>query len=220
MDLRSGECNVVSLYVLCCSVNESVCCVFDSVCELFGEIISICLSVFVILLLNVMEVFYCMYVVVNVVVSDECDEPTSCLVEPIVAHCCEVMYFGCFDFGGEFSFLNCDDICMCVVNKPFELLEFGFESVNVDLQYVEISLTFTAGSVCFCGVCSPWSVCEVAVVPYSVGAVVAVTVMHVLLYVLHVCMLRECEVARVTAMLVWGPGQGLAGGVVLCLCVV
>ena len=27
------------------------------------------------------------------VVSNECDEPTSCLVQPIVAHCCEVMYF-------------------------------------------------------------------------------------------------------------------------------
>ena len=29
-------------------------------------------------------------------------------------------------------------------------------------------------------------------VPYVVGAVVAVTVMHVLLFVLHVCMLRQC----------------------------
>ena len=29
-------------------------------------------------------------------------------------------------------------------------------------------------------------------VPYVVGAVVMVTVMHVLLFVLHVCMLREC----------------------------
>ena len=44
-------------------------------------------------------------------------------------------------------------------------------------------------------------------VPYVVGAVVAVTVMHVLLFVLHVCMLRECEGARVTAMLVWGPWE-------------
>ena len=38
------------------------------------------------------------------VVSDECDEPTSCLVQPIVAHCCKVMYFGCFDFRGELGF--------------------------------------------------------------------------------------------------------------------
>ena len=40
-------------------------------------------------------------------------------------------------------------------------------------------------------------------VPY-VDAVVAVTVMSVLLFVLHVCILRECEDARVTVMLVWG----------------
>ena len=38
------------------------------------------------------------------------------------------MYFGCFDFRGEFGFLNCDNICMCVVNKQFELLEFVSES--------------------------------------------------------------------------------------------
>ena len=40
-------------------------------------------------------------------------------------------------------------------------------------------------------------------VPY-VNAVVAVTVIRVLLFVLRVCMLRECEGARVTEMLVWG----------------
>ena len=39
-------------------------------------------------------------------------------------------------------------------------------------------------------------------VPY-VDAVVAVTVMHVLLFVLHVCMLREYEDASMTAILVW-----------------
>ena len=38
-------------------------------------------------------------------------------------------------------------------------------------------------------------------------AVVAVTVMHVLLFVLRVCVLWECEGARVTAVLVWGPGE-------------
>ena len=37
-------------------------------------------------------------------------EPTSCIVQPIVAHCCEVMYFWCFDFRGEIGFLNCNDI--------------------------------------------------------------------------------------------------------------
>ena len=43
-------------------------------------------------------------------------------------------------------------------------------------------------------------------VPY-VDAVLAVTVMRVLLFVLHVCMLRGCDGARVTAMLVWGMGE-------------
>ena len=35
---------------------------------------------------------------------------------------------------------------MCIMNKQFELLEFVFNSVYVDLQYDEISRTFTAGS--------------------------------------------------------------------------
>ena len=43
--------------------------------------------------------------------------------------------------------------------------------------------------------------------PYVVSAVVAVTVMHVLLFVLHMCVLRECEGTIVTAMLVWCPGE-------------
>ena len=49
-----------------------------------------------------------------------------------------------FWFRGDLGFLNCDDVCMCVVNKQFELLE-----------YDEIYLTFTAGSVCLCDVSSP-----------------------------------------------------------------
>ena len=69
------------------------------------------------------------------------------------------MYFGCFGFRGELGFLNCDDVCMCVMNKQFELLEFVSESVYVDLQYDEISLTFTAGPVCLCGVEMIESVC-------------------------------------------------------------
>ena len=57
------------------------------------------------------------------------------------------MYFWCFGIRGELGFLNCDDVCMCVVNKQFEFLEFVSESVYVDLQYDEISLNFTAGPV-------------------------------------------------------------------------
>ena len=36
---------------------------------------------------------------------------------------------------------------MCVVNKQFDLLEFVFDSVYVDLQCDEISLTSTTVSV-------------------------------------------------------------------------
>ena len=54
----------------------------------------------------------------------------------------------CFRVG----FLNCDDICMCFVNKRFALCEFVFEFV--DRQYNEISPTFTTGSVSLCCICS------------------------------------------------------------------
>ena len=42
LDLSCGECDVISVYFMCCSVSVSVwlvCCVFDIVCELFGETI-------------------------------------------------------------------------------------------------------------------------------------------------------------------------------------
>ena len=66
------------------------------------------------------------------VVYNKCNEPTPCLVQPIGAHGGEVMYFGSFCFRGELGFLNCDDICMCVVNNQFELLEIVFNSIYVD----------------------------------------------------------------------------------------
>ena len=128
-------------------------------------------------------------------------------MQPIGTHGGEVMYFRCVCFRSELGFLNYDDICICVVNMQFERLEFVFDFVYVDLQYDEIYLTFTAGYVSLCCVCGHvvvfFSVCEVVVVPY-VDAVVAVTVIRVLLFVLHVCLLRECDGARLKAMLVWG----------------
>ena len=44
-------------------------------------------------------------------------------------------------------------------------------------------------------------------VPY-VDEVVAVTVMRVLLFVLHVCLLRESDGVSLMAMLVWGMDEG------------
>ena len=76
--------------------------------------------------------------------------PTSWLVQPIGTHGGEVMYFGCVCFRGDLGFLNCDVIYMCVVIKQFELLEFVFDSVYVDLQYDEIYLTFTVGFTSLC----------------------------------------------------------------------
>ena len=74
-------------------------------------------------------------------------------MQPIGTYGGEVMYLGCVCFRGELGFRNCYDICMCVVNNQFELLEFVFDSVYVDLHYEEIYLTFT-GSVSLCCVCN------------------------------------------------------------------
>ena len=74
------------------------------------------------------------------VVSNECNKPTSCLAQPIVTHGGEVMYFGCVCFRGELGFLNCDDICMCGVKKQFELLEFVFDAVYLDLSLLLLGL--------------------------------------------------------------------------------
>ena len=58
-----------------------------------------------------------------IVVSNECNDATPCLVQPISSHGGEVMNFGCVCFKGELGFLNCDDICTCVMDKQLELLE-------------------------------------------------------------------------------------------------
>ena len=60
------------------------------------------------------------------VVSNECNEPTPCLVQHIGAHSGEVMYFECVCFRGELGILNCNVFCMYVMNNQFELLEFVF----------------------------------------------------------------------------------------------
>ena len=59
------------------------------------------------------------------------------------------MYFWCFGFRGELGFLNCDDVCMCVVNKQFELLKFVSESVYVDLQMMRFLSLLLLG-LCVC----------------------------------------------------------------------
>ena len=58
------------------------------------------------------------------VVFNACNEPTSCLVQPIGAQDGEVICPGCVFFRCELGFLNCADICMCVVNKQYVLIPF------------------------------------------------------------------------------------------------
>ena len=85
-------------------------------------------------------------VVVNVMLSlMSVMSPPPALCNLSVRTAVKLCILGCFGFRGELGILNCDDVCMCVVNKQFELLE----SVYVDLQYDEISFTSTAGPVCF-----------------------------------------------------------------------
>ena len=68
------------------------------------------------------------------VVSNVCNEHTPCPVQPIGAHGSDVMYFWSICFRDELDFLNCDNICMYVVDKQIELLDFVFDSLYIDLQ--------------------------------------------------------------------------------------
>ena len=97
-----------------------------------------------------------MSVVVNLMLSlMSVMSPPPALCNLSVRTAGKLCILGVLTLGDELGFLNCDDVCMCVVNKQFELLEFVSESVYVDLQYDEISLTYTAEPVCLFGVSSP-----------------------------------------------------------------
>ena len=55
-----------------------------------------------------------------------------CCVEQYI-HVCNCDMFSVVNV--YLDHFNGDDVCMFVVNKQFELLEFVFDSVYVDLQY-------------------------------------------------------------------------------------
>ena len=57
LDLSCSECDVISLYCMCCPVSGSVCLVCCVFLNCLVKQFAICLGVVVILLLNVMEVF-------------------------------------------------------------------------------------------------------------------------------------------------------------------
>ena len=70
------------------------------------------------------------------------------------------MYFGCVCFRGELGFLNCDDICMSVVNKQFELLELFLITFILTCSMMRFHSLLLLGlcpcvvSVSLCCVCS------------------------------------------------------------------
>ena len=86
-----------------------------------------------------------MSVVVNVMLSlMSVMSPPPALCTLSARTVVELCTLGVFAFRGELGFLNCYDICMCVVNKQFDLLEFVFDSVYVGLQYDEIVSVYCA----------------------------------------------------------------------------
>ena len=87
-----------------------------------------------------------------------------------------------FCFRSELSFLNCDDICMCVVKKQFELLEYVLIPFMWTCRIIRFHNFYCCVYVImWCVSCGcPWSLLEVVVAPCVVGAVI---VMGVLLIV-------------------------------------
>ena len=57
LPLSCGECNVISLYSMCCSVNGYVCLVCCMFVNCLVKSFAMCLGVVAILFLNVMDVF-------------------------------------------------------------------------------------------------------------------------------------------------------------------
>ena len=119
-------------------------------------------------LVNVYHLKFC--VVCIDVCCSECNgvsnEPISFLVQPIGTHSSEVMNFRCVRFRGELGILNCDYICMCVVNKQFELLEFGLCLCGVSVVMWS-SLGCLLGcrdTLCGCSGCCDCGACTVVCV--------------------------------------------------------
>ena len=120
-----------------CAVSRRYINVFN--CDMFG-IVNVYLDHLKFCVLMVER----LYVVVNALL---------CLMSvmsppPVLCNLSARTYFWCVCFSCQLGILKCDNICMCVVNKQFELLEFVFDSVYVNQQYADISLTFTVVSLC------------------------------------------------------------------------
>ena len=116
----------------------------------------------------------------------------------------KLVFFGSICFRGELGFLNRYGIGMCVVLA--ELFFIPFMLTCSMLRYLSLLLLGFVLVWCFWSCDRLWSVCQVVLVPY-VDAVVAATGFRVLLFVLHVCMLKEYKGVMVTEILVRWPGE-------------
>ena len=63
------------------------------------------------------------------------------------------MYSWCFGFRGELGFLNCDDVCMCVVNKVIAVSAcmsgtHGSGVLSSTCDVLEMSVVRVVGGVC------------------------------------------------------------------------
>ena len=125
--MRSSECDVVSLYVVCCSVNVSacfVCCVFDSVCELLGETICNVFGCSCYFLLNVVDVF-------SVCGCALLDRP--CMVFQSVCVCCACDPNGCLS-APSICFALC--FCMSEVISSFRSLRAGSQVFALLMSFI------------------------------------------------------------------------------------
>ena len=99
---------------------------------------------------------------------------------------------GVFALGVSLVSTNCDDICMCVVNKQFELREFVFDSVYLTCSMMRFISLLLLG-LCPCGVSVVMWMSFVCMLGCR-GSLCRFggnwTVIRVLLFVIHVCMLR------------------------------
>ena len=96
-----------------------------------------------------------MSVVLNVMLSlISVMSPYPAIVQPIGTHGGEVMCFRCVCFRGELGFLNCDDICMCVVISSLSSSSLFLIPFMLTCSMKRFLSPLLLGPVSLCCVCS------------------------------------------------------------------
>ena len=130
LDLSYGECNVISLYFLCCSINGSVCLVCCVFVNCLVKQFAIFMGVVLILLLNIMEVL-------SVGGGALLDRPCMVFQRMCVLHvCCEyIIYIYIYIF--KLMLYGCVVSVCCVGFAPIDVVcdELGCGSYFVVEYY-------------------------------------------------------------------------------------